>query len=350
MPLHRRRFGAASPALPLILALALIIALVGSLTAHAQDEDRSYLLATAGTGGTYYPVGVAIATLVAVRLEPQHGISMSAITSAGSGENIRLLADDQAQFAILQGLWGAHARNGTGPVEPLGPQAGLRAITMLWQNVEHFTIREDYVVSGTVADLLDMEGRGFAIGARNSGTEGSNRHILAGLGVPDPDAFFDLAYIGYSPSADAFQNGNIDALNTAAGVPVGALTRLKAAVGEEAVILSFTDEQIAEANQGFGLWTAYDIPADTYPGQPEDVRTIGQPNVLAVNASVDEDAVYQITRAIYENLPFLHNIHAATRAMSLEHALAGVPLPLHAGAIRYYEEVGVDIPDRLRPE
>ncbi|NBC33450.1 MAG: TAXI family TRAP transporter solute-binding subunit [Alphaproteobacteria bacterium] len=315
----------------------------------AQDADRSYLLATAGTGGTYYPVGVAIATLVAVKLEPQHGISMSAITSAGSGENIRLLAEDQAQFAILQGLWGAHARQGTGPVEPMGAQEDLRAITMLWQNVEHFTVRDDYVESGTIDDLMNLEGHGFAIGARNSGTEGSNRHLLAGLGIEDPEAFFDVAFIGYSPSADAFQNGNIDALNTAAGVPVGAMTRLKAAVGEEAVILSFTDEQIAAADQGFDLWTAYVIPAGTYPGQPEDVRTIAQPNLLAVNASVDEEAVYQITRAIYENLPFLHNIHAATTAMSLDGALAGLPLPLHPGALRYYEEAGIDIPDRLRP-
>ena len=114
------RFGAC------LAALSLVVGLAAPAPVWAQD-DRSYLLATAGTGGTYYPVGVAIATLVAVRLQPEHDISMSAITSAGSGENIRLLADDQAQFAILQGLWGAHARGGTGPVAPLGPQASARS-------------------------------------------------------------------------------------------------------------------------------------------------------------------------------------------------------------------------------
>ena len=331
-------------------ATVLAAALAGAaLAAPAQaQEDRSYLLSTAGTGGTYYPVGVAIATLVAVRLQPAHGIAMSAITSAGSAENIRLLAQDQAQFAIVQGLWGAYASQGSGPVEPLGPQDNLRAITMLWPNVEHFAIRRDYVDTGTIDDLFGMEGRGFAIGARNSGTEGSNRHLLGGIGIDDPDTFFDLAFIGYTPSAEAFQNGNIDALNPAAGAPVGAMTQLGAAVGDEVQILSFTDEQIERANGGLALWTAFDIPAGTYPGQAEDVRTIAQPNFLAVNADVDEDAVYQITKAIYENLPFLHNIHPTTRAMSLDRALTGLPLPLHPGAARYYEEAGLEIPDRLR--
>jgi hypothetical protein len=328
---------------------AALLSAAAALPTHAQ-EDRSYLLATAGTGGTYYPVGVAIATLVAVKLQPEHDIAMSAITSAGSGENIRLLAEDQAQFAIIQGLWGAYARNGSGPVEPMGRQENLRAVTMLWSNVEHFAIRRDYVETGTIDDLVAMEGHGFAIGARNSGTEGSNRHLLGGLGIEDPDSYFDLAYIGYTPSAEAFQNGNIDALNPAAGVPVGAMTQLGAAVGDEVQILSFTDEQIVRANDGLELWTAYVIPAGTYPGQDEDVRTIAQPNFLAVNADVDEEAVYLITKAIFENLPFLNNIHPATEAMSLDGALTGLPLPLHPGALRYYEEAGVTIPDRLRPE
>ncbi|MCB9948500.1 MAG: TAXI family TRAP transporter solute-binding subunit [Rhodospirillaceae bacterium] len=315
----------------------------------ASAQEGGYLLATAGTGGTYYPVGVAIATLVKVKLENSNGISMSAITSAGSGENVKLLRENQAQFAIIQGLWGAYASRGEGPLAEDGVQGNLRAITMLWPNVEHFTIRSEYADTGTIDDLVAMEGHGFAIGARNSGTEGSNRHILAGLGIEDADTYFELAFVGYTPSVEAFQNGTIDALNPTAGVPVGAMTQLMAQVGDEATILAFTDEQVERANGGYTLWTPYVIPAGTYPGQEEDVRTIAQPNFLAVNADVDEEHVYLITKAIYENLPFLVNIHPATGAMSLDSALAGLPLPLHPGAVRYFEEAGVDVPDSLRP-
>ncbi|TNE39780.1 MAG: C4-dicarboxylate ABC transporter substrate-binding protein, partial [Alphaproteobacteria bacterium] len=68
---------------------------------------------------------------------------------------------------------------------------------------------------------------------------------------------------------------------------------------------------------------------------------------MATRADVPEEAVYQITRAIYENLPFLHNIHKATLDMSLESAIEGLPVPLHVGAARYYREAGLSIPERL---
>ncbi|MGZ7343031.1 TAXI family TRAP transporter solute-binding subunit, partial [Streptococcus pyogenes] len=74
-----------------------------SVASTAVAEDRSYILATASTGGTYYPVGVALATLSKVKLAPKHHFSLSAISSAGSGENVKLLNEDEAQFAILQG-------------------------------------------------------------------------------------------------------------------------------------------------------------------------------------------------------------------------------------------------------
>jgi TRAP transporter TAXI family solute receptor len=96
-----------------------------------------------------------------------------------------------------------------------------------------------------------------------------------------------------------------------------------------------------------GLWTRYVIPAGSYPGQTQDIRTIAQPNFLAVRADVDEDAVYRITKAIYENLPFLNGIHKATKAMALNKAIAGLPMPLHPGAARYYREAGLEIPQRL---
>ena len=102
------------------LAAALLMIGAGAIGAQAQDA-RSYILATATTGGTYYPVGVALATLTKVKLEPSEGIAMSAISSAGSGENVKLLRENQAQFGILQGLFGAWAADGSGMLEAEGP-------------------------------------------------------------------------------------------------------------------------------------------------------------------------------------------------------------------------------------
>ena len=216
---------------------------------------------------------------------------------------------------------------------------------MLWQNVEHFVVSKEFAETGTIADMTNLYGESFSIGARNSGTEGSGRFILGNVGI-DLDKI-DLAYLGYGPSADALQNGNIEGMNIPAGVPASAVTRAYANMGSEITTLDFTAEQLAKVNSDFELWTPYTIPAGTYPNQDKAIETIAQPNILAVRADVSEEDVYQITKTIYANLPFLNNIHPATKAMALEKAIAGLPMPLHPGAVRFYQEQGLTIPDRL---
>ena len=330
-----------------LFIVATMALVCGSITNVQAAEERNYLLATASTGGTYYPVGVALSTLVKVKLQPKQKIGMSAINSAGSGENVKLLRENEVQFAILQGLYGSYAWNGTGPIAAEGPQKNLRAVTMLWQNVEHFTVNKKFAKTGTASDLLGMKGEAMALGKKNSGTLGSNTVLLENLGIGDVEKDFNLVYVGYGPSADALQNGQVAGMSTPAGVPVSAVTKAMANMGNEIVVLDFTDEQMKQADGGKELWTRYVIPAGTYPSQEKDINTIAQPNFLAARADVDEDAVYQITKTIYENLAFLNAIHGATKAMAIEKAISGLPMPLHPGAAKYYQEVGIKIPDRL---
>jgi hypothetical protein len=318
------------------------LAVAGSSAA----AERDYLLATASTGGTYYPVGVALATLVKVKLQPTHKIGMSAINSAGSGENVKLLRDNEVQFAILQGLFGYYAWKGLGPVAADGPQGDLRSVSMLWQNVEQFTVLAEHAKTGTASDLVGMKGRAMALGTKNSGTIGSNKVLLGNLGV-DIEKDYELVYAGYGPSADALQNGQVAGMGTPAGVPAGAVTKAMASMGDKIRILEFTPEQAKQADGGLNLWTPFTIPAGAYPNQDKDITTIAQPNFLAVRADVDEEAVYLITKTTFENLPFLNAIHKATQAMAIEKAIAGLPMPLHPGAERYYREVGISIPPHL---
>lgn len=319
---------------------------LGFGAAPAKAEEANYILATASTGGTYYPVGVALSTLVKVKLQPKQKIGMSAINSAGSGENVRLLRENEAQFAILQGLFGYYAATGTGPLEKEGPQKQLRSVSMLWQNVEHFIVEADAAKTGTIDDFVALKGENVAIGKQNSGTIGSNIAILSGFGI-DAMSDYTLVHAGYGPSAEALQNGQVKGISTPAGAPVGAVSQLLATMGDKVKILAFTDKQVEAADGGRNLWTRYVVQAGTYPGQEAAINTIAQPNFLAVRADVPEENVYKITKTIYENLAFLQAIHPATKAMAIEKALDGLPLPLHAGAAKYYAEVGVKIPERL---
>ena len=331
----------------LVALTALFMMMSGFISpAVSGPNERSYLLTTASTGGTFYPVGVALSTLIKVKLQPQHKIGMSAINSAGSGENVKLLRENEAQFGILQGLYGYWAWNGIGAVKADGPQTHLRAVSMLWQNVEQFTMQSQYAQSGTMDDLNGLKGKRLALGKKNSGTLGSNTFLLNNLGFNVTDDF-KLVHVGYGPSADALQNGQVSAISTPAGVPTSAVTRVAATLGDGLTFLNFTDDQMKKADGGLGIWNRYIIPAGTYPKQSADIHTIAQPNFLAVRADIDEDAVYLITKTMYENLAFLTAIHKATRVMSLEKSIQGLPMPLHPGALRYYKEAGLTIPDRL---
>ncbi|NND91293.1 MAG: TAXI family TRAP transporter solute-binding subunit [Granulosicoccus sp.] len=326
----------------LTATLVSVAAALSLSLAHAQDND--YVLNTASTGGTYHPVGTAIATLSKVKLLPTEKFSLTAVNSAGSGANVQALAAGNAQFAILQGLYGSYAATGTGPVSE--PQTGMRSVSMLWQNVEQFLLANEFVESGTVSDLFKVKGMTVAMGAENSGTLGSNKVLLSGLGF-DFDNDFEFVYAGYGPSVDAMANGQVVAAGIPSGPPTSAITKLMSTNEDKFTLLTVTGEEAVAMDSGRELWTPYTIAAGTYPGQDADIMTIAQPNFLAVNADVDENHVYLLTKTIYENLPFLQAIHPATKAMNIDAAMAGLPVPLHPGAARYYREVGLEIPERL---
>ena len=326
-----------------VLTFLVAIFLV-STQIQAWAADKNYVLNTASTGGTYHPVGTAIATLTKVKLLPKQKFSLTAVNSAGSGANVQALGAKTADFAILQGLYGSYAATGTGPISE--PQKNLHSVTMLWQNVEQFLVANERVKSGTVSDLMGLKGQAAGMGKQNSGTLGSNKVLLSGLGL-DISGDFDLVYAGYGPTADALANGQIVAAGIPSGPPTGAITKLMAANTGEFTILDVTSTEAKKMDGGRLLWTPYVIKAGTYPGQDKDINTIAQPNFLGVNASVDENHVYLLTKTMYENLPFLQAIHPATKVMALEKAMAGLPVPLHPGAAKYYKEMGMIIPSHL---
>ncbi|MEZ5932537.1 MAG: TAXI family TRAP transporter solute-binding subunit [Alphaproteobacteria bacterium] len=328
------------------------VSVAGQLSAQDIDAPGSYLLGTATTGGTYHPVGVALSTLIKLKLLPQFGIDLTAVNTDGSQENVGLLRDNEIQFAILSGQAGHEARSGTGDFAGAGPDDNLRAITTLWLSTDHFLVRDDAVKSGTISDFLDLKNRPVSLGREESSTLIENRALMSAFGV-DVDQSFDLVELGYAESADALAGGRIDGMSVSGGVPIGAVQEAFDQLGGRAALLDVSDEQLASIDGGRGLWQRVVIPSGTYAGQDRDIYTIGTPNILAVRADVDEEVVYQITRTIFEELEYLHGLHNTTRQISLDNAVNSLPLPIHAGAARYFEEKGVVLPlppVQLRPD
>ncbi len=328
------------------LVLSLVVLVLVTLSSRAFDKKLQLVLATATTGGTYYPVGVAIATITTNNLDKSDNISMTAITSAGSGENIQLLKNKEADLAIIQSLYGAMAWQGRGRYADK-PQRYIRSLTVLWENVEHFVLLEKYVDSGNMSDLKNITKKNFSIGKRGSGTETSGRVILEALGY-NPTQDFKLKYLGYNPSAGALQNGRIVGMNIPAGPPASAITQAYAVLGPRGMrILDFTERQLEAVNSEYAVWKRAILEAGTYPGQDKPIQTVSQSNLLVVHEDVGEDQIYKIVKNMYDNLSFLHQVHRATEKMSVETALAGLSVPLHPGALRYYREQGLSIPSHL---
>jgi len=331
-----------------LLTVAVICALVavsiGGVASGAKKKTISLVIATATTGGTYYPIGVGMASLWSIRLAKKHGIMVQAITSAGSGENVNMLEGKEVDLAILQGLFGKMSWNGIG-IYKGKPNKELRTITMLWPNVEHFVIYKDKVKTGTATDIKGLR---FSIGRAGSGTERSGLTIMSGLGMKREDVKGE--YLGYFESAKAMKDKRIEGANLVAGPPVAAVTDVFATPGMKAVILEFTDEQLEEINKktaypGF----RYVIPANMYPGQDKPVRTIAQPNFLGVRMDVDKDVIKLLTKALFENPDYLKAVHKMGGFITLDNALSGLPAPLHAGSYEYYKERGFEIPKNLIP-
>jgi len=318
-----------------------ILLLLAACTDQASTR-RTYVLATGTTGGTYYPVGVALSTLVTAQQEDQ--FSLTAISSAGSMENIKLMRDNQAQFGLILGVFAAWAWDGDGPIK--NPQTNLRSISALWPNVEHFVLLKSLVQSGTMTDLASLDGERYIIGARNSGAEQTGFYIFDALGI-DYANKMNIGYMSYGASARAIQDGNIAGMNVPAGPPVTAITQAYAQMGDQITLLSFNEQELTALNQENPLWDFYDLAPGTYPYQDEKITTASSSNVLVVRDDVDDEIVYQLTRMLWENLATLQEIHSATQEMSLIDALKGIAVPLHTGALRYYQEQNIEIPAHL---
>lgn len=313
--------------------------------ANATQNEKKYVIATASTGGTFYPVGVGIATIASLKLAKQDKLTFSAITSAGSSENIDMLGKGEANFAILQGLFGSMAWQGKSKYEG-NAQKNLRSVSMLWQNVEQFTIKSDYATTGNIKDLKNLYGERFSIGGRSSGSRVSAETIMSSLDIDFTK--MNVQYLGYTPSSTALQDGKVQGMNTPSGPPTSAVTNAFASIGNKNIrVLDFDANDLASINANYPVWTPFKIKAGTYPGQTQDINTIAQPNLLVVTKDTPEQTVYLLTKTIYENLSFLNTVHKATKAMSIQKAISGLPMPLHPGAARFYKEQGITIPSSL---
>ena len=313
-------------------------AFAAALAIGGGAATAQYLsLATGGTGGVYYPYGGGLAELINQYVE---GASATAEVTGASVENMALIAQGQSDLAIglADTVYGAYA----GEIDPFTsrPVESARALASIYPNAVQIVTLDG---SG-IDSLSDLEGKRVSVGAPGSGTEVNAQQVLNANGITYDD--IEEQRLNFNETADALRDGDIDAGFWSVGPPTSSILNLAAT--RDINLVGLTEEEIAAAQEEQPVFAPYTISEGTYEGV-DAVDTISIPNVLVVDASMDEELAYQITKAMFEHVDELIAIHPAANDTTVEFALSSTPIPLHPGAIRYYEEVGAEIPEDLRP-
>jgi TRAP transporter TAXI family solute receptor len=320
----------------LIAVLAASILVAGMALAQG-----SLSIATGGTGGVYYPTGGAYAEIINNFLD---GYTAAAEVTGASVENAGLIARGDSDIALALADTVFQAYTGTGRFGPGGelPQlSNLRALGVAYANAVQLVTLEG---SG-IETLADLVGKRVSTGSPGSGTEVSAMEILNANGITYDD--FDESRLNFNETAAALRDGQIDAGFWSVGPPTSSILDL--ATTRDIRIISLEGEELELGLSGSDVFTEYVIRAGTYPGVDYDVTTIGTPNVILVAAEMDDQLAYDFLSALFANIDDVIAVHPSANDTTPELALAASPIPLHPAAVRYYQDQGYEVPERLLP-
>nr|WP_238930443.1 TAXI family TRAP transporter solute-binding subunit [Vibrio sp. S9_S30] len=301
-------------------------------TTNAADDFVT--IGTGGVTGVYYPTGGAICRLVN-KGRKDHGIRCSVESTGGSVYNINTIRAGELDLGIAQSDWQYHAYNGSSKFEEQGPFKDLRAVFSV--HPEPFTVvaRAD----AGIKTFADLKGKRVNIGNPGSGQRGTMEVLMDELGWTMKD--FKLASeLKASEQSKALCDNKIDAMIYTVGHPSGAIK--EATTSCDSVIVEVSGPAVAKLIADNSFYRVATIPGGMYRGNPEDVQTFGVGATFVSSTAVKETVVYAIVKAVFENFDDFKRLHPAFSNLKKEEMVKdGLSAPLHAGAAKYYKEVGL---------
>jgi uncharacterized protein len=309
-----------------LIAAAIVMAAVWPAPSARAEQFINVL--TGGTSGVYYPLGVAIGKIYSDKLPD---VKTQVQATKASVENLILLQQGRGEIAFAMGDSLKAAWDGDEEAGFKGRLDRLRVIGAIYPNYIQIVATAD----SNIKTLADLKGKRLSVGAPKSGTELNSRAILAAAGLSYRD-IGKVEFLPFAESVELMKDRQLDATLQSAGLGVASLKDLSAST--DIRLVSVPKEVVDKIGPPF---VPAKIPANTYTGQDKDVPTAAVANYLVTSSAVSDDLAYQMTRLIFENLPELANAHAAGKEIRLEAAATGNLIPLHPGALKYYEEKGL---------
>ncbi|WP_375176558.1 TAXI family TRAP transporter solute-binding subunit [Marinobacter mobilis] len=316
------------------LAIAAAVGLGAASTTVSAAEQRFVTIGTGGVTGVYYPAGGAICRLVNMDRK-EHGIRCSVESTGGSVYNLNAIRQGELDLAVAQSDWQYHAFNGTNGFAEDGPNEDLRAVFSL--HPEPFTVVA--AKGSNINSFEDLEGKRVSVGNPGSGQRATAEVLMEAMGW-GLDKFSLAAELKAAEQSQALCDGNIDAFFYTVGHPSGAIK--EATTSCDSVLVSVDNEATQQLVSDHPYYRVATIPGGMYRGNDEDVTTFGVAATFVTSASVDDDVVYEIVKAVFENFDSFKRLHPAFGVLEKEDMVAdALSAPLHPGALRYYKEVGL---------
>ncbi len=315
-----------------ILALAICTGLL--IGAPAQANDRIITIGTGSVTGVYYPAGGAICRLVN-RARKEHGLRCFVESTGGSIYNLHALRDREVDFGIVQSDWQYSAYRGEGVFADGPPYKDLRSVFSL--HSEMFTVAVSK--NSNIESFADLKGKRVNMGDRGSGMRAIMQELMASRGWTS-HSFSSATEMKPADAATALCEGKVDAMVFAAGHPNGLIQEITADCGARLVPVEGKEVDKLLAENPYYARTA--IPGGMYNGNPQNTTTFGVKATLVTTATMDEEEVYQVTKAVFDNFDSFKTLHFVFATLERERMVsAGLIAPIHPGALRYYREVGL---------
>lgn len=296
--------------------------LIGFLSVQAMQQMT---IATGSLGGTFYPIGSGIANIITNNVD---GVNVIAEQSGGARENTYLVNDKKSDFGITNPDIAYYAYNG---IENFENKLDIVAVGSL-----HGSTFQIVTLPGSnVESVEDMKGKPIAIGPAGSGSNNVIKIVLEAYGMSLDDIV--PSYLGQSAGVDALKDGRVKAVAVLAGSPTASLLELRATRKFEVVKIGNDILDKIESEQPY--FNHITVPSSVY-NLDEDYGALLTLNVLITHPSLDDNFIYNVTKAIYENLDVLSEYHVAAKNIKLDDA-PKVPIPLHPGAEKYFKEKGL---------
>lgn len=339
--------------LSLILATAMVLSLASCGGAATQSPSPSGEPSTAGTGssmgletytrltmssasigGALYTWGAAMGAILSEKID---NLELTNEASNGPASNIGLVSSDQTDIGVVTDSVAYEGYTGTGDYEGQA-YPNIRGMFVAYPSaLQIFTVK-----GSGITTLEDLQGARIGFGPSGSSGDLIGHNILRVLGI---EASAET-YLGWTDTIDNLKDGLIDVCVDVGGYPHSSRQELEAT--NEVVYIELTEEQLAAVNAEYSYYKIGDIPQDTYKYLTDDYTTLMMWYDVICTDEMDADIVYTITKAAYDNAEELGAVSSLAKFLYPEN-LEYCSLPLHPGAIRYYEEAGVEIPEGLYP-